>query len=71
MNASAGPAVSSLPWDRTWSVEETSYYLGVPVATLHQWRYLGKGPKAARAGRRLRYLPSDVLAWLREQQAAA
>ncbi|GAA0568723.1 helix-turn-helix transcriptional regulator [Actinomadura livida] len=71
MNTDAEPTALPLPWDRTWSVEEVSYFLGVPVATLHQWRYLGTGPKAARAGRRLRYLPADVLDWFRQQQEAA
>ena len=32
----------------TWSVEDVSAYLGVPVGTLYQWRYLGKGPRAAK-----------------------
>jgi predicted DNA-binding transcriptional regulator AlpA len=59
------------PDERTWTPEEVSHFLGVPVPTLYRWRYLGTGPKAARVGRRLRYLPADVLAWLREQQEVA
>jgi DNA-binding transcriptional MerR regulator len=50
--------------DRLWSVQDVSRFLGVPVATLHQWRYLGTGPKAYRVGKHLRYDPSDVKAWL-------
>jgi predicted DNA-binding transcriptional regulator AlpA len=57
--------------DRTWTTGEVATFLGVPVATLYQWRYLGTGPKAARIGRHLRYLPADVLAWFRDQQDAA
>lgn len=57
-----------LDYERTWTVEEVSYFLGVPTATLYQWRYLGTGPKAARCGRHLRYLPTDVLDWFRQQQ---
>lgn len=56
--------------DRLWSVEEVSRFLGIPVATLYRWRYLGVGPKAGRVGRHLRYLPADVLSWFRKQQAA-
>jgi excisionase family DNA binding protein len=49
--------------DRLWSVHEASAYLGVPVGTLYQWRSAGKGPRAGRAGRHLRYRPEDVRAW--------
>jgi len=31
---------------RLWTAEETSQFLGVPVSTLHQWRYFAKGPGA-------------------------
>jgi predicted DNA-binding transcriptional regulator AlpA len=55
--------VEKMP-DRLWSVQDVSRFLGVPVATLHQWRYLGTGPKAYRVGKHLRYDPSDVKAWL-------
>ena len=44
---------------------DTSAFLGVPVATLHQWRYLGTGPKAHRVGRWLRYDPAEVVAWVK------
>ena len=30
--------------ERLWTVHEVSEFLGIPVATLHQWRYLGTGP---------------------------
>jgi DNA-binding transcriptional MerR regulator len=65
------PQVFDLPFDRTWTPKDVSRFLGVPVATLHQWRYLGTGPKAAKVGRHLRYLPADVLDWFRQQQEAA
>ena len=71
MNGAPKAEVLSLPVDRTWTPQEVSRFLGVPVATLHQWRYLGTGPRAAKVGRHLRYLPADVLAWFREQQEAA
>lgn len=50
--------------DRLWSVRDVSVFLGIPVATLHQWRYLGTGPDAYRVGKHLRYSPDAVLTWL-------
>jgi predicted DNA-binding transcriptional regulator AlpA len=58
------------PADRLWTVQEVSHFLGVPVATLYRWHYLGVGPKPGRVGRHLRYLPADVISWFRKQQAA-
>lgn len=54
--------------DRTWTIDDVSAFLQVPVATLYQWRHRGIGPKSARVGRHLRYLESDVLAWFRQQR---
>lgn len=50
-----------------WGVERAARFLGVPPATLYQWRYLGSGPKGHRVGRHVRYFPADVIAWVREQ----
>jgi hypothetical protein len=52
--------------DRLWSPPEVAAFLGIPVATLHQWRYLGTGPAAYRVGRHLRYDPAIVRRWLAE-----
>jgi DNA-binding transcriptional MerR regulator len=41
-------------------------FLGISVATLHQWRYLGTGPAAYRVGRHLRYDPAIVRRWVAE-----
>lgn len=49
------------------TTEQVAEYLQVPVSTLHQWRYLGKGPRAARVGKHLRYRRSDVDAWFDKQ----
>jgi predicted DNA-binding transcriptional regulator AlpA len=68
---SQGDPDVNLDLDRTWTPEEVARFLGVPKATLYQWRYLGIGPKAGRVGRHLRYLPEDVIAWFRQQQEAA
>ena len=54
----------ALAEDRLWSVEDASYYLGVPVQTLYSWRGQGVGPPGRRVGRRLRYRPEDVKDWV-------
>ena len=53
--------------DRLWTVHDVSGFLGVPVATLYQWRYLHVGPPAYRVGRHIRYDPGAVRAWLHTQ----
>jgi hypothetical protein len=47
-NSSA--TVHSASVEPLWTVEQVSAYLGVPVATLYQWRYRRTGPRAARVG---------------------
>ena len=57
--------VEALPeCERLWTADDVSAFLGVPVTTLHQWRYLGQGPVAFRVGRHLRYDPVRVKRWL-------
>ncbi|CAG7615908.1 helix-turn-helix transcriptional regulator [Actinacidiphila bryophytorum] len=46
---------------------ELSEYLGVPVATLYQWRHRGLGPKAHKVGRHLRCRWAEVEAWVDQQ----
>jgi predicted DNA-binding transcriptional regulator AlpA len=53
------------------SPAEVGEYLGLPVATLAQWRYLGKGPQPIKVGRHIRYRWADVEAWLDRQQAGS
>ena len=60
--------VPEMPGDRLWTVEETSYFLGVPVGTLYYWRCRGEGPDACKLGRHLRYRAEDVRAWLGRRQ---
>jgi excisionase family DNA binding protein len=49
---------------------EVAAYLQVPVKTLYAWRYEGKGPRAHRVGRHLRYRWEDVDAWLESAAAS-
>jgi hypothetical protein len=62
--ARSGPLPPSC--ERLWTVQDVSTFLGVPVSTLHQWRYLDTGPAAFRVGKHLRYDPDVVRRWLVE-----
>lgn len=46
------------------SPEELAEYLGIPVATIYQWRHKGTGPRSMKVGRHVRYRHSDVDVWL-------
>lgn len=39
-------------------------YIGTTAGTLNTWRYLGKGPKYYKIGRRVVYRRADLDAWL-------
>ena len=49
---------------RLLSVQEVAELLQVPVSTIYQWQYRGRGPKPMRVGRYLRFDPRDVVRWL-------
>ena len=53
------------------TVEEQADYLGVPVATLYQWRHRRVGPPAAKVGRFLRYRPEETEKWLDQQSESS
>ncbi len=67
MTIAYAPSVS----DQLLTTSQVAAYLQVPVATLHQWRYRGEGPKAAKVGRHLRWRKADVDAWLEQQSQPA
>lgn len=50
--------------DRLWTVQEVADYLGVSIHTVYCWRSTDSGPPGRRIGRRLRYRPQDVRAWV-------
>ena len=62
--------VQEVPGDRLWTVDEASYFLGVPVGTLYYWRCRGEGPDACKLGRHLRYRAEDVRAWVASQRGS-
>lgn len=53
--------------DRWLTREELAERLSIPVKTLAQWAYQGKGPRYARFGKYARYRLSEVTAWEDEQ----
>ena len=56
--------------DRLLTVEELADYLGVPIATLYQWRHRREGPPGFRVGRYIRYRRNDVEQWIRDRLKA-
>lgn len=47
------------------SAEEVADYLQVPKSTIYHWRNKGKGPKAYRVGKYIRFYLEDVDSWLK------
>jgi len=52
------------------TTKELAELIGVPVATLNNWRSIGRGPRSFRLGRAVKYLVADVAAWIEQQQQA-
>lgn len=58
----------------TWGLEplldvgDLAGYLGVPVATIYDWRTRGLGPRAFRFGKHLKFAVSDVRVWVEQQR---
>lgn len=64
-SATKGGAVATISEvEPLWSVQDVSTYLGIPVHTIYAWRGAGTGPPGRRIGKRLRYRPEDVRAWV-------
>jgi predicted DNA-binding transcriptional regulator AlpA len=62
-NQVAGPVV-----ERLIGIGELSALIGVPVATIYDWRTRGLGPVAHRFGKHLRFTVSEVAAWIATQR---
>ena len=54
---------------RLITTQQLAQYLGVPVATIHRWRYVGTGPPAIKVGRHLRFDPDDLADWIAARRA--
>ena len=50
------------------TIDELAAYLGLPKQTIYDWRVQGRGPRAYRIGKHLRYAVSDVRAWVAAQR---
>jgi DNA-binding transcriptional MerR regulator len=48
-------------------VAQLAETFGLPPETLRYWRHIGRGPRAYKIGRHIRYRPSEVEEWLRAQ----
>jgi excisionase family DNA binding protein len=51
------------------TLEQVAEYLQVPIRTVKEWRYQGKGPRFIRVGRHLRCDPDDLAQWIKDQKA--
>lgn len=60
----------NLKLDELLSVEEVAAFYKVPVRTIYSWQATGRGPRAYRVGRYLRFKQSDCLAHLESQAAS-
>jgi excisionase family DNA binding protein len=49
--------------------DQLAEQLGIEVATIYRWRYRNFGPPAVKIGKYLRFRPSEVEAWLEQQQS--
>lgn len=63
-NATVKAPAQRRTMERLLTAEEVATFLGIPLATLYQWRHKGCGPHAYRVGRHLRYEPAALVAWL-------
>ncbi|PPJ24153.1 DNA-binding protein [Nocardia nova] len=55
--------------DRWLTRSQVADRLQVPVKTLAQWAYQGRGPRFRRMGKHVRYLLADLIAWEQTQFA--
>ncbi|SDO49026.1 DNA binding domain-containing protein, excisionase family [Nakamurella panacisegetis] len=53
--------------DRLLDVAELSALVGIPQQTFYRWRTDGRGPRAIKIGKHLRYRRSDIDEWLESQ----
>ena len=51
--------------NQLWSIDRLAQYLDVPAATIRDWCYKRKIP-FVKAGRSVRFKPSDVEKWLEQ-----
>jgi excisionase family DNA binding protein len=57
--------MSSGPAKEWYTTKELALYLRIAYTTLEKWRSMGIGPPFHRIGRAIRYLLSEVIAWMK------
>ncbi len=60
-------AVQSSALVELWSELHAAMVIGVSAQSLSRWRKAGVGPSFLRLGRKVRYRPGDVVAWIDSQ----
>lgn len=53
------------------SIAEVALWLRVSEETIRHWRASGKGPRATRVGKHLRWEPAEIRTWLAEHRDVA
>ncbi|TQL50579.1 excisionase family DNA binding protein [Ornithinicoccus hortensis] len=56
---------------KLWWIDDVALYLGVPRQTIYSWRQKNYGPPAIKVGKHLRWHPSTVIAWAKQQERPA
>lgn len=59
--------ITRLGLEQLLSIEDLAAYLGVPRQTIYDWRVDGRGPRALKIGKRLRFTVADVRTWVDAQ----
>ncbi|CAN5493547.1 hypothetical protein BH23ACT9_BH23ACT9_25500 [soil metagenome] len=59
--------IARLGLEQLLSIEDLAAYLDVPRQTIYDWRVDGRGPRALKIGKRLRFTAADVRAWVDAQ----
>lgn len=52
------------------NTQQAADFLGIPEATLRHWRHVRIGPRSVRLGRHVRYIHSDLEAYVRQHVEA-
>jgi excisionase family DNA binding protein len=68
MTANPTPRGDHERGERLLSIPELAAYLGVPIATIYQWRHHHNGPTGYRIGLHVRYRASEIEHWLDKQR---
>ncbi len=65
--ARSGAVLSSEAKPEWLTTEALSELLGIPLATIRHWRYVGTGPAYVKLGRAVRYSRAVVERWISER----